>query len=162
MKKAFSKPKYRWKAKKKIPNHRRSKSIEDKGIFYRSRLERDIADDLADREVNFGYETCRIKYVSSRVYVPDFVLPNGIFIEAKGWFQSSDRSKHLRIKEQNPDIDIRFVFSKPNQKLSRQSKTTYSDWCDRYGFKWHDKVIPKEWIYEPSKKGTQQQFIFKT
>ena len=161
-KKAHRKRLYSWKAKKRIPRHRRSKSSNNPDRFYRSRLERDIADDLTGKDINFGYEPCRIKYVSARSYVPDFILPNGILVEAKGWFQSSDRSKHLRIKEQHPDLDIRFVFLNAKQKLSRQSKTSYGDWCDRYGFKWNEKVIPKEWIYESAKKGTQQQFVFAT
>ncbi len=103
---------------------------------------------MTDRDIGFGYETCRIKYVSTRAYVPDFTLPNGIFIEVKGWFKSADRAKHLRIKEQHPDVDIRFLFSRANQKLSRQSQTTYAQWCDRYGFKWCEKKVPQGWLNE--------------
>ena len=114
---------------------------------------------MTDRGVGFGYEPYRIKYVSSRAYIPDFVLPNGIIIEVKGWFKSSDRAKHLRIKEQHPDLDLRFLFGRASQKLSRQSQTTYAQWCDRYGFQWCEKKIPQGWIDEKtSKKFQQQQF----
>ena len=50
-------------------------------------------------------------------YKPDFVLPNGIIIETKGQFLSSDRTKHKLIAKQNPLLDIRFVFSNPNTKI---------------------------------------------
>ena len=126
--------------------------------FFRSRLERDVADDMTSRGVGYGYEVCRVKYVSTRAYVPDFILPNGILIEVKGWFRPSDRAKHLRIKEQHPELELRFLFSRASQKLSRQSPTTYAQWCDRYGFKWCEKKIPQGWIDEkPSKKFKQQQ-----
>ena len=45
-----------------------------------------------------------------RLYKPDFVLNNGIIIEAKGWFKARDRVKHLLIQEQYPELDIRFCF----------------------------------------------------
>lgn len=85
-------------------------------------------------------------------YTPDFVLANGIIVETKGRFITSDRQKHLMIKEQHPDLDIRFVFSNPNSKLYKGSKTTYADWCDKHGFKWAKEEIPLEWIKE--RKGT--------
>ena len=45
-----------------------------------------------------------------RVYKPDFILNNGIIVEAKGWFKPTDRVKHLLVQEQYPDLDIRFYF----------------------------------------------------
>lgn len=125
--------------------------------FFRSRLERDVADDMVLRGIGYEYEACRIKYISTRAYVPDFMLPNGIFIEVKGWFKASDRAKHLRIKEQHPELDLRFLFSRAKQKLSRQSSTTYAQWCERYGFKWCEKKIPQGWIDENTGNTVQQQ-----
>jgi len=46
------------------------------------------------------------------------------------------------------ELDIRFVFSNSRNKLNKKSKTTYADWCDKHGFKWADKQIPKSWIDE--------------
>ena len=54
-----------------------------------------------------------------RTYTPDFVLPNGIILETKGQFISDDRRKHKLIKQQHPDLDIRFVFTNSKSKLSR-------------------------------------------
>jgi len=99
--------------------------------------------------VAYEYEQLKVKYQRREsTYTPDFELPNGIIIEAKGRFKSEDRSKHLRIKEQHPELDIRFVFSNSSNKLNKNSNTTYAGWCDKHGFKWSDKVIPKEWLNE--------------
>ena len=81
-------------------------------------------------------------------YHPDFELQNGILIECKGWFKSQDRSKHLCIKFQHPELDIRFVFSNPDAKLSKKSKTTYADWCKKHGFLYAKQVVPRTWMEE--------------
>lgn len=81
-------------------------------------------------------------------YHPDFQLPNGIFIEAKGWFKTQDRTKHLCIRYQHPELDIRFVFSNPNSKLCKKSLTTYGAWCERNGFKYAKGLVPQAWIDE--------------
>ena len=46
-----------------------------------------------------------------RTYTPDFYIPEtNIYIEAKGHLDKGDRVKMLLVKEQYPDLDIRFVF----------------------------------------------------
>ena len=87
---------------------------------------------------------------SVHVYTPDFKLPNKIIIESKGRFVSEDRKKHLLVKQQRPDLDIRFVFSNSKAKISKGSKTSYADWCIKHGFLYADKLIPEEWINETS------------
>lgn len=116
---------------------------------YRSGLEERIALEIAAAGITVEYESTKILYVTPQTlhkYTPDFVLPNGIVIETKGRFLQSDRKKHLLIKEQHPDIDIRFVFTNSKAKISKVSKTTYGMWCEKYGFKYTDKQIPKEWL----------------
>lgn len=115
---------------------------------YRSGLEDDISVDLNKRGVSFEYETLKIKWtlLENKTYTPDFILPNGIIIESKGRFVAADRKKHLRVKEQHPDLDIRFVFSNSRAKLNKGAKSTYGDWCDKYGFTYADKRIPDEWL----------------
>src|SRR6056297_1186393 len=116
---------------------------------FRSGLEYRVACQLENLGVAYEYEQLKVKYQRREsTYTPDFELPNGIIIEAKGRFTSSDRSKHLRIKEQHPKLDIRFVFSNSNNKLNKNSSTTYAGWCEKHGFKWSDKVIPVEWLNE--------------
>lgn len=121
---------------------------------FRSGLEERTAKYLKKLKVKFTYEKLKIRWqdLRYRTYTPDFLLANGIIIETKGRFIASDRQKHLMIKEQHPDLDIRFVFSNPNSKLYKGSKTTYAGWCDKHGFKWAKEKIPLEWIKE--RKGT--------
>ena len=120
---------------------------------YRSGLEQDTAKFLKDRGVKFTYEQFKIKWVDpkTKTYTPDFVLENGIIIETKGRFISPDRAKHLAVRDQYPDLDIRFVFTNSKTKLYKGSKTTYGMWCDKYGFKYADRVIPNAWLKEPKK-----------
>ena len=117
---------------------------------YRSGLERSVAKELADLGVAFGYEDQKVEYEVSEVrkYTPDFNLPNGIIIETKGRFTTYDRKKHLLIQKQHPDLDIRFVFSNPNSKLYKGSKSTYASWCEKNGFLYAKRSIPKEWLDE--------------
>lgn len=117
---------------------------------YRSGLEGRISKQLKDLDVPVKYEEMKIKYAINevRTYTPDFELPNGIIIESKGRFVVADRKKHLLIKKQYPDLDIRFVFSNSRAKINKGSKTTYGMWCDKHGFLYADKLIPQEWIDE--------------
>jgi len=115
---------------------------------YRSGLEDRISKQLKSLSVPVKYEEMKIKYAINevRTYTPDFELPNGIIIESKGRFVVADRKKHLLIKKQHPELDIRFVFSNSRAKINKGSKTTYGMWCDKHGFLYADKLIPEEWI----------------
>lgn len=119
---------------------------------FRSGLEETIAKKLSADNVAFEYEKLKINFTQpekKRSYTPDFqLLSNGIIIESKGRFLVADRLKHLWVKEQHPEYDIRFVFSNSKAKLSKASKTTYGMWCDKHGFKYADREIPKGWINE--------------
>ena len=102
--------------------------------------------------IKFDYEKLIILYIKPQEthrYIPDFRLANGILIETKGRFVLSDRKKHLLIRKQYGDAyDIRFVFSNAKAKIYKGSKTTYADWCIKYGFKFFNKTIPIKWIKE--------------
>jgi len=116
---------------------------------FRSGLEYRVAKELEDNGFTYEYEKLRIKYQRKpSTYTPDFELHNGIIIEGKGRFISSDRAKHLLIKEQRPELDIRFVFSNSSSKLYKGSKRTYASWCEKHGFLYADKLIPKDWLNE--------------
>lgn len=97
-----------------------------------------------------------IEYTDPRVrkYLPDFQLPNGIFVECKGWFKSEDRRKHLLLKQQHPSFDIRFCFSNPNQKISKKSQTTYAMWCEKNGFQFCGIKSPSLAAWAKEKKGS--------
>lgn len=119
---------------------------------YRSGLEEAVGDQLSTAGVTVEYETLKVHFtppIKVRSYTPDFVLPNGIIVETKGRFLTDDRQKHKHIKAQHPDLDIRFVFSRASQRLSKGSPTTYSAWCLQYGFDWAEGLVPHAWIKEP-------------
>ena len=115
---------------------------------YRSKFEVRVAADLGKRKIDFQYEKVSFDYVPKiRNYTPDFYLPESkIYIETKGILTTNDRVKHLLIKDQYPDLDIRFVFVNANNKISRTSKTTYANWCDRHKFLWAESLVPMEWL----------------
>lgn len=118
---------------------------------FRSGLEERIAQDLLEAGVDFTYEDQVIRYEKpAKVarYTPDFVLENGIIIEAKGRFLTADRQKHLLVQKQHPNLDIRFVFSRSKERISKKSKTTYADWCTKHGFLFADEKIPDSWLKE--------------
>mgnify|MGYP003813755705 CR=1 FL=1 len=118
---------------------------------WRSGLEEKIAKELSDQGVPFEFESFVIEYdkpARKARYTPDFKLPNGIIVETKGRFVTADRQKHLLVKAQHPELDIRFVFSNPNARISKQSRTTYAMWCEKHGFKYAKGSIPKEWLNE--------------
>lgn len=125
---------------------------------YRSGLEEKIAADLEAKGIPFEYEKLKIKYVKpakESTYTPDFRLPNGIIVETKGRFVTADRLKHLEIQKQYPELDIRFVFSNSQQKISKTSKTTYAAWCEKHGYLYADKAIPDAWLAEVKKEAPE-------
>lgn len=118
----------------------------------RSGLEEAVSAELAAKGIRFKYEQLMIPYVQPtkpRKYTPDFLLFNGIIIETKGRFVTADRQKHLLVKAQYPDLDIRFVFSNPNQRIGKKSKTTYAIWCESKGFLYAKVHVPDAWLIEP-------------
>lgn len=122
---------------------------------YRSGLEETVGKQLRDAGITVEYESIKIKFVQPakvRTYTPDWVLPNGIIIETKGRFTAADRQKHLLIQEQHPNLDIRFVFSNPNAKINKRSKTSYADWCEKNGFLYAKGTIPLSWLKEEPKQ----------
>lgn len=122
-----------------------------KAPVFRSGFEKKGAKYMKDLGVDFKYEARRIPYTvpsKNRYYVPDFELPNGVIVEFKGKLDRDTREKMLLVVEQNPDLDIRLLFMR-NNKLSKQSKTRYSDWCEKHNIKWAASDIghiPEEWF----------------
>ena len=84
---------------------------------YRSGLEEQIARQLKLKNIKFEYETTTLKYTKPEKvhrYTPDFILmkKNGepMYIEGKGRFLTVDKQKSLLVKNQYPNLDLRFVF----------------------------------------------------
>ena len=138
---------------KKVTKKNNPKWVAQKYGF-KSGLEETISQQIESQGIKVEYETEKVPYIipaSNHTYSPDFKLPNGIRVETKGRFVAADRKKHLLVKEQNPNMDIRFVFSNSKNKITKKSKTTYGDWCEKNGYKYSDKIIPNEWFLEENR-----------
>jgi hypothetical protein len=118
---------------------------------FKSGLEEKIAKQIEDRGLDVIYERSRVYYMypaRRAEYRPDFILDNNIIIETKGIFDVADRQKHLLLKKQVDGLDIRFVFQRDN-KLYKGSPTRYSQWCEKFLFKYAVGEIPDSWFKEP-------------
>ncbi len=122
---------------------------------FRSGLEDRVAEQLKQAGLPVNYEQHGIEFTQpakSRRYTPDFALTkrdgNILFIETKGRFLTADRQKHLMIKKDHPDLDIRFVFTRSKTTISKTSATTYAGWCEKHGFLYADREIPVTWLAE--------------
>ena len=118
------------------------------GHGFRSRFEFEFAQYLAKNKIKYEYEKDKFRYiVPIKSYTPDFYLKDyGFYLELKGNLDVTDRVKHLLVKEQNEDLDVRFIFPNSKKKIYKGSKTTYATWCDRHGFLYADNRIPSIWL----------------
>lgn len=133
----------------------------------RSKFEEKVAANLTKLNVAFEYEPYQVQYwspvrsalcnlcngaqvVKARWYTPDFVLKNGVIIEAKGKFTSANRSAIIDILDTSVYIDrrnFRLLFMADNT-FGKKGKR-YSDWCNQNGIIFHvsrQGEIPQEWI----------------
>jgi len=122
---------------------------------FRSGLEERVSQQIFFEGTMFQYEGIKLPFVQpekNRKYTPDFTLRKKdgtmMYIETKGRFVVQDRLKHLLIREQYPKLDLRFVFTNPNGKITKTSKTTYAMWCDKHGFRYAKALMPREWLDE--------------
>ena len=116
---------------------------------YRSGFEHKVSDQLKENKIKFEYETTVINYIkpeTNHTYTIDFTLPNGILVETKGRWVLEDRKKHLLIKKQHPELDIRMVFQSSKTKIRKGSKTTYAMYCDKHDIPWAEKIVPESWL----------------
>lgn len=123
-------------------------------VTVKSGLEEKLVLQLYRAGLPVRYEKVKVRYTKpeqASSYTPDFVLPNGIFIEGKGIFTSEDRVKHLRIREQHPHLDVRFVFNRSASALYKGADSTYASWCTKHRFQFADREIPASWLKEKAK-----------
>jgi len=135
----------------------------------KSKLEKTFAAWMKNLKIAFLYEPVKIPYTLRKNYTPDWViskkgkrkvdevltvadLSDKIIIETKGVLDAGQREKFKAIKEQHPDLDIRFVCSRDNYITKKKNKKReggmrYSDWCEKYGFGYHiGAEPPRKWF----------------
>jgi hypothetical protein len=151
---------------------RQPKRSENDG--FGSGFERTAYNLLKTSGVTFEYESdaCKFQYIksihrglcsdcgSSKVggqheYTADFYVKNNsgkeYWVEIKGGGYSwtpATRAKHILLRDQFPDKEIRFVFCNENALIKKGSKTTNKQWCKRYGFVCAGGKFPKAWLEE--------------
>jgi hypothetical protein len=114
---------------------------------FRSGLEEQVAKLLEGLGVTYEYESKRVPYTIQHHYSPDFILPNHVLLETKGYWDAKDRRKILAVKKDNPYLDLRMVFQSPYNKINKNSKTTYAKWCEKHDIPWTSyHNIPLEWL----------------
>ena len=130
----------------------------------RSRFEKTVAKQLDDKGMAYEYEKYSYEYdeplrknqarcaecgsstlLRTGWYTPDFFLDNGVIIESKGRFTAADRRKMVAVKEHHPDLDIKLLFMR-NNRIHKNSQTTYVDWCDKHGYDCAVKEVPDAWL----------------
>jgi len=125
----------------------KKKTSKDNEPKFRSKLEERVAALLEQLGISYLYESEKLSYTIEHNYTPDFILPNYKYLETKGYWAASDRRKILAVKRDNPDIDLRMIFQAPYNTISKKSKTTYAQWCDRHEIPWTSyKDIPIDWL----------------
>lgn len=104
------------------------------------------------RELDFEPSDAIVSYIKPARrarYIPDFRLGNGILVESKGRLTPADRAKMLLVKSSDPALDIRFVFQRANQRITKSPNSlTYWEWAEKHGFPWSQGTIPEEWFDE--------------
>ena len=127
-----------------------------KGVILKSGLEEVVFTYLKKNKLSFKYEGLKITYFQPEIkktYTPDFPIKGSFIIETKGAFNSADRKKMKLIKKQNPELDIRFIFSNSKTKIGKKSLTTYGKWCELNDFPYHciqstKQTFPNDWLKE--------------
>ena len=106
---------------------------------FRSNFEYEVAQEL--QPYGFSYEPGAIDYKIKRKYTPDFVFEGGnrtVLVECKGFFRSGDTQKYKAIRDCiDADSELVFILMKPNQRVSKNTKLTMSQWCDKEGLMWY-------------------------
>ena len=128
----------------------------------RSKFETRVGIDLEERGIAFEYELESYKYKAkpynakcedcngknvfeTRSYTPDFFLPNGVIVEAKGRWRPKERKILKALQESNPELDIRMLFMRDNW-LTTKHLQRYSDWCNKNNIEYAVGRVPESWL----------------
>ena len=70
-----------------------------------------------------------------------------ISLSAKDIFDAGDTQKYRAISQCLPDTqELIFVLMKPNQKVSKSTKLTMAEWCDKHEILWYNIDTLKELV----------------
>ena len=81
---------------------------------YRSRFEKDFAEAIHNK-IKMEFEPEEFPYVMSKMYLPDFVYKEKIYIECKGFFREGDVKKYKAIRDMFIEKRKEFIFLATNR-----------------------------------------------
>lgn len=116
---------------------------------YRSKFEKAVHEHTIrhGRDAEYEPDGYYLNYAIPSRYIPDFRLDSGVLVETKGYLGPRDRAKMRQVKASNPTADIRFVFQRANNRISKSANSMmYWQWCEKHGFPWAEGAIPEEWF----------------
>jgi predicted nuclease of restriction endonuclease-like RecB superfamily len=126
------------------------------GGYFKSMGEVYLAEELrklkSQRKIKgYKYEPEVFQYQHEvQEYTPDFkVITNNdsiLFLEYKGKMTREVRKKMRSIKRCNPNKEIYMIFERAENRIEKNSKTTYKKWAEKQGFKCSNKHIEEEWL----------------
>lgn len=100
-------------------------------------------------DVEYEADCLKYRVEETKKYTPDFTIEHKgkrTYIEYKGVLDQATRKKMLLVRKQYPNLDIRIVFQRGNNKIYKGSKTTYMEWAKKHGFICADNEVPKSWF----------------
>lgn len=148
--------------RKRTNTRKRNKNREDMGGF-RSLFEKGFAEQCDGNGISFDYETEKIMWTLPPLpYTPDFIFEKSdgskMYIEMKGYLYDADKRKMRAVKEQHPDLDIRIIFQKASNKITKaKNSKTYGAWAKYYGFPWAEGRMPSAWKKEIKGHGNNKK-----
>lgn len=85
------------------------------------------------------YEEGRFDYTEQHTYTPDFHLGGNIYVECKEYIQYADVAKYEAIARCNPQLDLRFLVARCDQRTLTRLEKTFVVSISRY-------IIPNAWF----------------
>lgn len=118
---------------------------------FKSKFETSVYEAAIRSGKSLEYETVVLDYTIRGKYHADWLLPNGIIVETKGYLDAAAAKKMIAVKTAHPDLDIRIVFQNASMKRNKRAKMTYGEWATKHGFIWSQGTIPLSWFKEKRK-----------
>ena len=97
-------------------------------------------------------------YPPVKSYTPDFKVyrkdGSSFYVEYKGFLWNEDKTKMKAMKEQHPNVDIRFVFANAKKPVhgaktrKNGTKMSHAEWAEKHDYKWAEGFIPPAWLEE--------------
>ena len=109
------------------------------GTALKSRFEGVVYEAILEEGCSPHYEEETFEY--TLVYNPDYAPRRHsdgkqIIIEAKGFFDTTDRRKILAVLRSNPELRDRFFLCFQNPRSKASKTMSYADWSNKHDIRW--------------------------